>query len=198
MTQPALFALTDGEHSGVTEGGVIVPAGAAGRSAKAAEERKRGDIAEYLCAIELTKRGYACNVIGGNCKGYDIIAGRSDVRSQFVQVKHGFLDKRKNYYYIYNCSSKRCDVYSATEYDILACYLWDRAQWLVYGRAEFGNRPSTTYTPPELRQHSRKSNIGIADRQPNNWELFDQLAMANSQESLGVAQQMSDPILNTP
>jgi hypothetical protein len=67
--------------------------------------------------------------------------------------------------------------------------MWDRDQWLVYSRAELGNRTNTSYVPPELRRIARKSSTGthggaIADRQPDNWELFDQLAMANSQEFL--------------
>ncbi len=205
MTQPALFALTDGEHSAVTEGGIIVPSDAADYPFRDYdEERKRGEIAEYRCAIELTLRGYDCAVLGGNHKGYDIIADRDDIRPQFVQVKHGFLQSgpTQQRYRIHN-SSRGGIPYGAKAYDILVFYMWDRDQWLVYSRAELGNRTNTGYVPPELRQRARKSWTSahgelIADRQPNNWELFDQLAMANSQESVGVSQQMSDPILDTP
>ncbi len=190
MTQPVLFAVTDGEHSEVTEGGTVVPPSNVDRCDEKAEERKRGDIAEYLCAIELTRRGYTCNVMGSGCKGFDVIADRSDIRPQFVQVKHGFYSER-GYYSIFNNKAGR--LYGANAYDFLAFYMWDREQWVIYSRAELGNRLVTSYTPPETRQRARKSTTGIADRQPNNWELFDQLAMANSQESVGVTQQMSDP-----
>jgi len=191
VTQPVLFAVEDGEHSAVTEGGIIVPADAADYPFRDYdEERKRGDIAEHLCAIELIKRGYICNVIGSGCRGYDIIADRGDIRAQHVQVKHGF--PALNRYTVKN--NARNIIYSATAYDILAFYMWDRGEWLIYGRAEFGARSCTTYTPPNLRQIARKSTTGMPDRQPNNWELFDQLAIANSQESLGVTQPMSHPI----
>jgi hypothetical protein len=200
VTQPVLFAVEDGEHSAVTDGGIIIPADAAERSTKAAEERKRGDIAEYRCAEQLTLRGYSCTVLGGRFKGFDIIADRDDIRAQHVQVKHGFLGAC-GYYKIKNGSASV--TYSPTAYDILVFYMWDRDQWLVYSRSELGARSNTSYTPHELRQIARKSSYGthgeiMADRQPNNWELFDQLAMANSQESLGIGQQMSHPILNTP
>jgi hypothetical protein len=207
VTQPLLFAVEDGEHSAVTEGGIIVPADAADcPSRDYDEERKRGDIAEYRCAIELTFRGYVCTVVGGNCEGYDIIANRRDIRPQFVQVKHGFLrgEPTQQRYRISN-GTKTGGVYraySANAYDILAFYMWERDQWLIYGRAEFGNRTTAGYTPPDLRRKARSS-IGaygelIADRQPNNWELFDQLAMANSQESLGLPPPMSDPLCQNP
>ena len=185
MTQPVLFAVQDSEHSAVTEGGIIVPQG----NRDHIEDRKRADIAEYLCAIELTKRGYACNVMGGNCVGYDIIADRCDIRPQFVQVKQGCPRNRKGTqcYYILNHSQNV--TYGANAYDILAFYMWDRSQWLIYGRSEFGNRSMTSYTPHDSRRIARKSCYGasgeiMADRQPNNWELFNQLAIANSQESL--------------
>ena len=193
MTQPVLFALTDGEHSEVTEGGIITLSDEELRRFAASESAMRGDIAEYRCAEQLTRRGYSCTVLGGRFKGFDIIADRNGIRAQHVQVKHGFLDN--NFYSIWNKTPRA--VYEATAYDILVYYMWDRDQWLVYGRAELGNRWSTSYTPPELRQITRKSSTGIADRQPNNWELFDQLAIANSQESFGVTQQMSDPLPNT-
>jgi hypothetical protein len=192
VTQPALFALTDGEHSEVTEGGIIVPADAAEIRMQKTEHTIRGDIAEYRCAIELTLRGYACTVVGGNCEGYDIIANRRDIRPQFVQVKHGFLrgEPTQQRYRISNGTKTGGGyrAYSANAYDILAFYMWERDQWLIYGRAEFGNRTNAGYTPPDLRRKARSSTGAhgelIADRQPNNWELFDQLAAANSQESL--------------
>jgi len=200
MTQPLLFAVEDGEHSAVTEGGIIVPATNADQLCRNHnEERKRGNIAEHLCAIELIKRGYTCNVIGSNCMGYDIIADRADIRPQFVQVKHGFLrneNDRQQRYHVTNHS--KSVAYGANAYDILAFYMWDREQWLVYGRAEFGDRALASYTPPDLRKQFGRPNPNMADRQPNNWELFDQLAMANSQESLGLPPPMSDPLCQNP
>ena len=195
MTQPALFALTDGEHFGVTEGGIITLSDDELRQFAASENIMRGDIAEYRCAEQLTRRGYSCTVLGGGFKGFDIIADRHDIRAQHVQVKHGFLDG-KNRYQIPNKACNR--VYGATDYDILAFYMWDRNEWLIYGRAEFGNMIGISYVPPDLRKYARSERSGPADRQPNNWELFDQLAIANSQESFGVTQQMSDPLPNTP
>jgi hypothetical protein len=203
VTQPSLFALTDGEHSEVTEGGIITLSDEELRCAKVAEQNVRGDIAEYRCAEQLTLRGYSCTVLGGRFKGFDIIADRDDIRAQHVQVKHGFLtfEPSQQRYRIHN-STRGGILYSANAYDILVFYMWDRNQWLVYSRAELGNRTNTSYVPPELRRVARKSWSGahgeaIADRRPNNWELFDQLAIANSQQSAGVTQQMSHPTLDT-
>ncbi len=192
MTQPNLFALTDGEHSEVTEGGIMTLSDHELLQVKASSNFARGDIAEYRCAEALTWRGYSCTVLGGRFKGFDLIADRDGIRAQHVQVKHGFLDG-KNRYLINHKSHNR--LYSATDYDIFVYYMWDRDQWLVFSRAEFGNMVGISYIPPDLRKNSRYERSGPADRQPNNWELFDQLAMANSQESVGVTQQMSDPQL---
>jgi hypothetical protein len=185
VTQPDLFALTDGEHSEVTEGGITTPSDEELRCVKVAEQNIRGDITEYRCAEQLTLRGYSCTVMGGRFKGFDIIADRDDIRAQHVQVKHGFLGA-SGYYDIRNVTAS--GVYSPTAYDIFVFYMWDRDQWLVYGRSEFGARSKTSYTPSDLRQKARKTSYGaygeiMADRQPNNWKLFDQLAIANSQES---------------
>ena len=179
MTQPLLIATLDSDMAPVTEDGIIVCPDAAERWARAAEQLARADIAEFRCAEQLTQRGYSCTVLGGRFKGFDIIADREDIRPQHVQVKHGFL-LADNRYIIVN---RRGDgqVYSPTAYDILVYYMWDRDQWLVYGRAEFGDMSGISYMPPDLRKNVRYRRSGPADRDPNNWELFDQLAAPNPQ-----------------
>jgi len=177
MTQ-AIFAIPDSDFAPVTEDGIIVCPDAAERCAKAAEQLARADIAEFRCAEQLTQRGYSCTVLGGRFKGFDIIADREDIRPQHVQVKHGFLTD--NRYIIVNRGGDS-QIYSPTAYDILVYYMWDRDQWLVYGRAEFGDMSGISYMPPDLRKNARPRRPGPADRDPNNWELFDQLAAPNPQ-----------------
>lgn len=173
MTQAVLFATPDSNIASVTDDGMIVYPDAAERSAKAAEQLSRADIAEFRCAEQLTMRGYSCTVLGGRFKGFDIIADRHDIRPQHVQVKHGFLDN--NRYMIKNRPGNG-PVYSPTAYDILVYYMWDRDQWLVYGRAEFGDMGGISYVPPDLRKTARYRRPGPDDRNVNNWEHFDQLA----------------------
>lgn len=185
-----ISALTDSDIAPVTEDAAM-PTNSVKRCLKAAEYMARADIAEFRCAEQLTQRGYSCTVLGGRFKGFDIIADRDDIRPQHVQVKHGFLSD--NRYIIKNACDGR--IYAPTAYDILVYYMWDRDQWLVYGRAEFGNMSGISYVPPDLRRTSRYKRLGPADRHPNNWPLFDQLAVTNSQQSIGVPQPMSDPLL---
>ena len=178
MTQPALFAVEDGEHSAVAEGGIITLSDCELLQVRALENSIRGDIAEYRCAEQLTRRGYSCTVLGGRFKGFDVIADREDIRAQHVQVKHGFLDGNNRY----QIQNKACNrIYGATEYDILVFYMWDRDEWLIYGRSEFGDMVGISYVPPNLRKNTRCERAGPADRDPNNWELFDQLAMVGTQ-----------------
>jgi hypothetical protein len=180
MTQPLLLAAPDSDIAPVTEGGIIVCPDTAERCAKAAETLARADIAEFRCAEQLTQRGYSCTVLGGRFKGFDIIADRDDIWAQHVQVKHGFLTENR---YIIKNRPGDGPVYSPTAYDILVYYMWDRDQWLVYGRAEFGDMSGISYVPPDLRKNARYRRPGPADRNVNNWEYFDQLATRAHQKS---------------
>jgi hypothetical protein len=156
----------------------------------------KGTIVERRFEIEALERGYEVAMHSGGGKDFDYIVRLPGGRPVVVQVKTGVWDEARGRYQIDNHSNSK--IYSANAYDVLAVYLPDRKQWLLYTRAELGNRLKTSYTPPELRRRLRKTYCGIhgetiADRDPNNWELLDQVAAMYSQESLGVAQQMSDP-----
>ena len=150
---------------------------------KAAENQRRADITELLFCIEARNRGYRVRLLGGTCQGYDVILERDDMRPLFVQVKHGLLasDGRQNRncqsYRIPNFSRSGC-AYGPHSYDILAFYMWDREQWLLFRRCEFGNRTQTRWLPPEVRQRARSTNAKLDDREPNNWSLLDDVAQS--------------------
>jgi hypothetical protein len=161
----------------------------------------KGTIVERRFEVEVMERGYEVAAHSGGGKDFDYIVRLPKYRPIVVQVKTGVWCSKLGRYQIENHSNGK--IYSPHAYDVLAVYLPDRKQWLFYLRAELGNRRKTTYTPPELRQRARRSNSPfghgelMSDRNPENWDLLHQVAIANSQESLGVTQQMSDPLLNT-
>jgi hypothetical protein len=68
--------------------------------------------------------------------------------------------------------------------------LGDTGRWVFYMRQELGNRVGTTYLPPELRK-TAVSRAAPSPRDPDNWELLDQVAAIKAQESLGIGQPMS-------
>jgi hypothetical protein len=184
----------------VTEGAAIDGL----RNERSAETRLRADIAELLFCIEARKRGYRVRLLGGNCQGYDVILEKDDMRPLFVQVKHGFLltNVRQNrncqYYKIPNTTGGSGCAYGPHSYDVLAFYMWDRKQWLLFRRCEFGSRKGVCWVPPEIRQRARNTTAKLDDRNPDNWLLLDQVAAIRSQESFGLGQPMSDPMPNTP
>jgi hypothetical protein len=152
MTQPLLLAMPDSDIAPVTEDAVVDVAPdeeAWQRFEKKVEVNKRSQIAELLFLHKGIELGYDVKWMQGSCKNYDIILERNGMRPMFVQVKHAFLTTGRNYgagkfYDI--CNAKNGAVYSSTAYDVLAVYLWDRREWVLYSRAELGGR---------MAQHTR-------------------------------------------
>ena len=181
MTQPLLIATLDSDMAPVTQGAVIenlLDEEAQNRREKQAEKIRRSKIAELLFCLKATELGYEVKWMQGNCKGYDIILERAGMRPMFVQVKY-VLAKPANaggdskYYDISNSSHGAR--YDRTAYDVLAVYLWDRNEWVLYTRDELGNRIGAKYTPPDLR--IRTVRLGACDaRDPNNWHLLNEVA----------------------
>ena len=176
MTQPVLFAVEDGERSPVTVGATVQHPqnmDALDRVGKAAERRKRSQIAEVLFLKKAIEIGYAVKWMQGDCKNYDIILERPGMRPMFVQVKSTGTQAGRSDYFIRN--STEGVVYDAVAYDVLAVHLYDRNEWVLYTRSELGNRTSTSYMPAEFRQYTARSRACDA-RAPDNWSLLDDVA----------------------
>jgi hypothetical protein len=176
MTQPVLFAVEDGEHSLVTVGATVQHpqnTDALNHVAKAAERRKRSQIAEVLFLKKAIEIGYAVKWMQGDCKNYDIILERPSMRPMFVQVKSAGTQAGRSDYVIRNSSENV--VYDAVAYDVLAVHLYDRNEWVLYTRSELGNRTATSYLPAEFRQYAARSRACDA-RTPDNWSLLDDVA----------------------
>jgi hypothetical protein len=172
MTQPVLFATPDSDMAPVTEGAVVA-------SALKKDSSRKSAIVQRLFEIAALERGYELSVNIECGKDFDVIIRLPGGRPVVIQVKAACWDVR-GFYKISN-SSRVTGIYSSSAYDVLAVYLQDRKQWLFYFRAELGNRTSTTYTPRDLRQRPRRSFSGshgevVADRDPDNWSLIDQVA----------------------
>ena len=186
MTQALLIATPDSDLAPVTQDAVVGIPCAKLPARNFEQEKRRADITEWLFCIAARERGYRAKHFGSQCKGYDVILERDGMRPIFVQVKYGVLHRVSDNqltgaYQIWNCS--RGKIYDHAAYDILAFYMWDREEWLLFQRNEFGNQSSARYLPPEWRRTPRKSAAHLDDRNPDNWELLDQVAATHSQES---------------
>ncbi len=176
MTQPALFAVEDGEHSAVTQGA----------SVDLESNDYKGKVSEAAFAYQAVLRGWDV-IDAGGAADYDRIVKRPYTRAILVQVKRAYRDQERTLYVV-NCSRSRKGAsgrqqYSTTAFDILAVHLADINQWVFYTRAEIGNRVRACYILPEERKNKTSVNA-MAPRNPNNWELLDQVAAMYSQESL--------------
>ena len=191
MTQPALFALTDGGHSGVTEGG-----------AQMLSNTQKGIISELEFAKQAVLRGWDIILPGGSQSDFDVILKKAATRLLTIQIKRSSEIAAQPGTFRVRCNvagslGRPQRLYSATAFDILAAHICPLDSWVFYTRSELGNRQATSYTLPTHRKISTSKSAPVA-RNLNNWELLDQVAAMYSQESLGVTQQMSHPILNTP
>jgi hypothetical protein len=192
VTQPVLFAVEDGEHSAVTDGAASLSA------------CDKGDISELAFEMEAQKRGWIVASARGKSKDFDAIIKRPHlIRPVSVQVKlanwaPGGGGKRSQTpcRYAFHCG-RVAGPYTATAFDILAVHLADLDKWVFYTRAELGNRRRSSYLPPELRKQAIKFTAPDA-RDPDNWELLDQVAAMYSQESLSIGQPLSYPPNHNP
>lgn len=178
MTQSVLFATPDSDIAPVTEDAAV-------DCAPKRDDWRKGAIVERLFEIAALERGYEISVNIGGGKDFDYIVRFPGQRPVVVQIKTGWFWPLKNCYQIYNRASS--GLYSINAYDVLAVFLADRNQWLFYSRAELGNRTLTTYMPRELRERARKSftashGESVADREPNNWSLLDEVAASLSRQ----------------
>ena len=169
MTQPALFALTDGEHSEVAEnsGGCAL------------STHRVGDISEFEFCKQATLRGWRVRHTGGEEQGYDAIISRKGLRSIFVQVKRArWLQRHSNRGYFLADNGGCGKTYSPFAYDILACHLAAIGKWVFYTRNETGNRRGVSYLPPEMRRERHTRKTAMPARDPDNWELLDEVAQS--------------------
>lgn len=164
MTQ-SILALPDSDIAPVTTGAMYC------------SSKFKGQVTEMTFALHAMQRGWDVCTPSGDIKDYDHIIKRPGLRPIVVQVKRAYLAKRKtrDYYNIPCGQSSGTKIYSESAYDVLAAYLPDMDQWLFYKRSELGQRRKTTYTP-NCERKKKVRNFAPDGRDPNNWELLDQVA----------------------
>ena len=177
MTQPLLFATPDSDIAPVTQDAAVDCEIVLRNYTK---EKLQSKIAELRCCEQIAMQGWRYTLMGDGHPGYDIIAERDDVMPQRLQVKHGFLSSRTRpgrictpSYKIRNSAGGR--VYSATAYDFLVFYMYDRNQWLIYHRSEVGARSDFEWIPPEERAMWHRTG-SMSNRAPDDWRFLNEVA----------------------
>ena len=172
MTQSILFAPEDTEHSSAPNNGVLDSSGTLNTC-------ELGDISEMKFEIEACTRGWLVASPRGRTRDFDCIIKRQTTRPITVQVKRS--RKQSEFRYLFNTSrglgkTGRRVSYSHTAFDVLAVHLWDVDKWLFYSRQEIGNRHGLSYTLPNGRVTNLRVGATTADRNPENWDLLDDVA----------------------
>ena len=139
---------------------------------------EKGDISEALFEIEAQRRGWL--VASGRGKGRDfdsIIKRPSLIRPISVQVKMANWNATPRGHFRYTVKCSGSGPYSSTAFDVLAVHLPDSDRWVFYKREEIGNRIGIVYLPPEFRKKAVRRDA-ITSRDPDNWELLDEVAQS--------------------
>ena len=175
MTQP-FFAIMDGEHSVAT------------RDRGEFDEAnlcltERGQLSELDFEREALRRGWIVCTPRGGTRNFDAIITRQDSRPILVQVKRARRQRMYQHVYAIRCCrrdrNKAKNIsYSSTAFDVLAAHLCDVGRWVFYTRAEIGNRTGLSFALPNERKSSRRRAGWPAIRDPDNWELLDEVAQS--------------------
>lgn len=148
-----LFALSDGIHAPVTTGAV-----------RGLSPCRKGELAETLFIAGAMVHDWEVFTPFGHAQTADLCLVRCGFRPILVQVKTGTIDRGA-----YHVSVKRANQggsprpYAAGDFDVLAAYLPDRNQFVLWTFDDIKSRVSIRYSPERHRQ-------------PGNWALLDQVA----------------------
>lgn len=153
-----LFALCDGIHAPVTDGALRV-----------LSPCRKGELAETLFIAGAMVYDWEVFTPFGHAQTADLCLVRTGIRPILVQVKTGTIDRGA-----YHVSVKRSNQggsprpYVTGDFDVLAAYLPDRNQFVLWAFDDIRSRVSVRYSPERHRQ-------------PGNWHLLDEVAAQLSQ-----------------
>ena len=150
-----LFAICDGVHAPVTED-----------AARGLSPCRKGELAETLFIAGAMVHDWEVFTPFGHAQTADLCLVRPGSRPITVQVKTGTIDRGA-----YHVSVKRgtkginARPYAAGDFDVLAAYLPDRNQFVLWAFEDICSRVSIRYSPERHRQ-------------PGNWSLLDDVAQS--------------------
>lgn len=149
------FASCDGIHAPVTEG-----------AARVLSPCRKGELAETLFIAGAMVYDWEVFTPFGHAQTADLCLVRPGSRPITVQVKTGTIDRGA-----YHVSVKRGAKgmnprpYALGDFDVLAAYLPDRNQFVLWTLEDICSRITIRYSPERHRQ-------------PGNWSLLDDVAQS--------------------
>ena len=127
---------------------------------------RKGEISEQLFAVGAMVQDFEIFAPRGHSQTADLCIVRAGQRPLMVQVKTAYFDGVRGEYSI-NVGRGRLSksAYLKGDFDILAAYLPDRNQFVLWTLEDLKGRKKIRYSPERHRK-------------PNNWELLDDVAQS--------------------
>jgi hypothetical protein len=125
---------------------------------------RKGEISEQLFAVGAMVRDFEIFAPRGHSQTADLCIIKAGQRPLMVQVKTAYFDGVRGEYSI-NVGRGRSSksAYLKGDFDILAAYLPDRNQFVLWTLEDLKGRKKVRYSPERHRK-------------PSNWELLDDVA----------------------
>ena len=127
---------------------------------------RKGEISEQLFAVGAMVRDFEIFAPRGHSQTADLCIIKAGQRPLMVQVKTAYFDGVRGEYSI-NVGRGRSSksAYLKGDFDILAAYLPDRNQFVLWTLEDLKGRKKVRYSPTRHRA-------------PSNWELLDDVAQS--------------------
>ena len=140
---------------------------------------RKGEIAEALFAASAMVMDFEVFTPKGHSQTADLCLVRSGCRPMTVQVKTAYFDGIRGDYSVNLGRGLTKEAYRTGDFDVLAAYLPDINQFVLWTLEDLKGRKKLRYSPERHRK-------------PSNWELLDDVAQ--SLTISGIGQPLSDPL----
>ncbi len=129
---------------------------------------RKGEIAEALFAASAMVMDFEVFTPKGHSQTADLCIVKSGQRPLMVQVKTAYFDGIRGDYSVNLGRGLTKEAYRTGDFDVLAAYLPDLNQFVLWTLEDLKGRKKLRYSPERHRR-------------PSNWELLDEVAQSLSQ-----------------
>jgi hypothetical protein len=129
---------------------------------------RKGEIAEALFAASAMVMDFEVFTPKGHSQTADLCIVKSGQRPLMVQVKTAYFDGIRGDYSVNLGRGLTKEAYRTGDFDVLAAYLPDLNQFVLWTLEDLKGRKKLRYSPERHRK-------------PSNWELLDEVAQSLSQ-----------------
>ncbi len=126
---------------------------------------RKGDMAEMLFVAGAIVHDWEIYMPFGHAQTTDVCLLRPYTAPIKVQVKTAWWDASHQSYAVFVRRGAQAQTYAQGDFDVLAAYLSDINQFVLWSFADISGRQKIRYSPERHRK-------------PSNWELLDDVAQS--------------------